>query len=464
MSLLSRASAASSVAASGRSSEGSAFAVVQGRHGAASVSEKPREPKVSIRELRDAVFALVSPDEIAQRMTVHPAQARSEIRRACLEIFSEPQWRHVPEAAYEGLIQRVIDVIFGLGLIETLLADDEVTEIMINGTRSIYVERSGVLSLHDQVFSSDDDIRNLVDRIIGPLGRRIDESVPMVNARLPEGHRVHVIIPPLSLQGTVVTIRKFTRRVLSLEELLAKGSLSREVYTLLTWAVRARKSIAVSGGTGSGKTTLLNALSCVIGHDERIVTIEDSAELRFLEHPHVVGLEARSENAEGRGQVTIRDLVREALRMRPDRIVVGECRGGEAFDMLQAMNTGHAGSLTTLHANAPEEAISRLTMMVRCAADLPTQVIEASIGMAVDLIVQTARARDGSRFVSAIAECSFDAERERCVTRMLCTRSQPESDYAWHALPSWLDEACEQRYLTHEEVAQWTSSVALAQS
>ena len=266
-------------------------------------------------------------------------------------------------------------------------------------------------------------MRSLVDRILGPLGRRIDEESPMVNARLSSGHRVHAIISPLSLDGTILTIRKFAEHVITLEEMATMNSLDEKLLKFLTWAVLMRKNIAVSGGTGSGKTTLLNALSCKISHRERVITIEDSAELRFLEHPHVIRLEARPRNAEGTGEVTIRDLVINALRMRPDRIVVGECRGAEALDMLQAMNTGHDGSLTTLHANSPKETISRLTTMVRYAAELPVDVIENYIASAIDLVVQTTRGVDGSRYISDVVAFSFNEENKKCEVKQLFYRS-----------------------------------------
>ncbi len=244
----------------------------------------------------------------------------------------------------------------------------------------------------------------------------------MVNARLGSGHRVHAIISPLSLDGTILTIRKFAEHVITLEEMTTMNSLDEKLLKFLTWAVLMRKNIAVSGGTGSGKTTLLNALSCKISHRERVITIEDSAELRFLEHPHVIRLEARPRNAEGTGEVTIRDLVINALRMRPDRIVVGECRGAEALDMLQAMNTGHDGSLTTLHANSPKETISRLTTMVRYAAELPVDVIENYIASAIDLVVQTSRGVDGSRYISDVVAFNFNEDNKKCEVQQLFYR------------------------------------------
>ena len=266
---------------------------------------------------------------------------------------------------------------------------------------------------------------------------------------------MHVVIPPLALNGPVVTIRKFSKEIITLDEMVESGSLETEVATLFKWSVLARKNVAVSGGTGSGKTTILNALSAIIPDQERIITIEDSAELRFLTHPHVVRLEARPRNAEGFGEVTIRDLVTNALRMRPDRIIVGECRSGEALDMLQAMTTGHDGSLTTLHANSPADAVSRLATMVRYAVDLPVDVIESTIASAFDLVIQTTRAIDGHRFVSQIAQYRFDSEKRLCETILLYERRVAHEHGCWYVEPSWLEEALVQGRLKAEEVKTW---------
>jgi pilus assembly protein CpaF len=303
------------------------------------------------------------------------------------------------------------------------------------------------------------ELRALIDRILGPLGRRIDEASPMVNARLPQGHRVNVVVPPIAIDGPYVTIRKFSQHVITLDEMVSSGSIDESLKTFLIWAVRARKSIAVCGGTGSGKTTLLNALSCVIPDDERIVTIEDSAELRFHTHPDVARLEARPQNAEGTGEVTIRQLVINALRMRPDRIIVGECRGAEALDMLTAMNTGHDGSLTTLHANSPEESISRLTTMVRYVAELPVDVIEANIASAIQLVVQTQRMMDGSRRVTEIVSFSFDRERARCASTPIYLREPSSDEGGWHVLPPWIDELPQRGIAAREEVESWMQSL-----
>ena len=369
--------------------------------------------------LREQIRTLLSADDIVELYRMSPAQAKAEVRAACRRAFAHRYWDGFAADVRERLTEAVLDGMFGFGPLEGLLADDTVTEIMVNGWRRVFFERDGKLHPSDVRFVNDGQVRALIDRILGPLGRRIDEASPMVNARLPQGHRVNAVIPPVSPDGPMLTIRKFASRVLTLDDLRERGTMPASVATLLRWAVQGRRNIAVSGGTGAGKTTLLNALSCCIPEDERIITIEDSAELRFLTHPHVVRLEAREANAEGLGRLTIRHLLINALRMRPDRIVVGECRGEEALDMLQAMNTGHDGSMTTLHANSPSEVVSRLATMVRYAADIPVEVVEAYIARAVDLVVQMSRGLDGRRYVSEVAELSFDEETRRPALRCL---------------------------------------------
>lgn len=409
----------------------------------------------TVEDLRRSVRKRLAMEKVAALMADNPERARNELRAACRQAFADDGWELVTPLERERLTNDLVDVVFGMGPIEGLLEDETVTEVMVNGTRSIYYERHGRLHRSAAAFTSDEQVRVLIDRIIGPLGRRIDEASPMVSARLPEGHRVHAIIPPLSPDGPLLTMRLFSRRVMTLGEMAAAGSFDEEFHQMLVWAVLARKNVAVSGGTGSGKTTLLNALSRHIPHDERVITIEDSAELRFSEHPHVVRLEARPSNAEGFGEVTIRELVVNALRMRPDRIIVGECRGGEALDMLQAMNTGHEGSLTTLHANAPREVVDRLVTMVRYAVDLPLDAVEAQIGNAFDLIVQTTRARDGTRFVSAAAEVSFDPRHRACVLTPLYERGLGESHGRWLAEPSWIGRATRGGVIDEGEVRRW---------
>ncbi|MGE5584347.1 MAG: CpaF family protein [Bacillota bacterium] len=302
------------------------------------------------------------------------------------------------------VISGVIDDVMGLGPITPLLDDDSVTEIMVNGPDLVYVERNGRIERASVSFRSADHVMHIIERIVSPLGRRIDEASPMVDARLQDGSRVNAIIPPISLVGPCITIRKFAREPFTIDDLVRFGTLTREIAQFLEGCVKARLNIVVSGGTGSGKTTTLNVLSSFIPHDERIVTIEDAAELQ-LRQEHVVTLEARPPNLEGKGAITIRDLVRNALRMRPDRIVVGEVRSGEALDMLQAMNTGHDGSLTTGHANSPRDMLARLeTMVLMAGMDLPLRAIREQIASAVDLIVHQARLRDGSRKVTHLTE------------------------------------------------------------
>jgi pilus assembly protein CpaF len=294
--------------------------------------------------------------------------------------------------------------ILGFGPLETLLNDPEISEIMVNGPRQIFVERKGKLTKSDVVFNNDEHVLRVIDRIISPLGRRCDESSPMVDARLPDGSRVNAVIRPISLMGPCLSIRKFKKEGITVEDMIRFGSLSREMAEFLSACVRARLNIVVSGGTGSGKTTTLNALSSFIPEDERIITVENAAELQ-LRQEHVVTLESRPPNVEGKGEITIRDLVINCLRMRPERIVVGECRGGEALEMLQAMNTGHDGSMTTLHANTPRDALSRIeTMVLMAGMDLPVRAIREQTAAAVNLIVQQSRLKDGSRKIINITE------------------------------------------------------------
>lgn len=302
------------------------------------------------------------------------------------------------------LLKQVLDEAIGLGPLEELLEDDTVSEIMVNRFDEIYVERSGRLIKHPMTFTGDRAVLGVIERIVAPLGRRIDESSPMVDARLKDGSRVNAIIPPLALKGACLTIRKFAKRKLDATDLVKFGSISPAMAQFLEVCVIARKNIIVSGGTGSGKTTLLNILSNFIPHQERIITVEDAAELK-LHHDHLISLESRPSNVEGKGAVQIRDLVKNTLRMRPDRIVVGECRGAEALDMLQAMNTGHEGSLTTLHANTPRDGLARLeTMVLMAGMDLPLQAIREQITSAVDIIVQQTRFSCGTRLVTSITE------------------------------------------------------------
>ena len=302
------------------------------------------------------------------------------------------------------LVDDICDELLGLGPLEPLLKDGNITEIMINGPKDIFVEQRGKLLLTDTHFHDEAHLMSIIERILTPLGRRVDESSPLVDARLADGSRVNIIIPPLSLVGPAVTIRKFSKKALSVKDLISFGTLSESMAEFLEACVKARLNILVSGGTGSGKTTTLNVLSSFIPSTDRIVTIEDAAELR-LQQRHVVTLEARPANLEGKGAITIRDLVRNALRMRPDRIIVGEVRSGEALDMLQAMNTGHDGSLTTAHANTPRDVLSRLeTMVLMAGMELPVRAVRTQVSSAIDLILQQSRIRDGTRKITYITE------------------------------------------------------------
>ena len=351
-------------------------------------------------------------DRVQQRLLaeINPAAgalSNREVRVAVERIFNETlSEKNVPLTRNEraAMLEDIAADILGLGPLERLLNDDSVTEILVNGPRQVYVERRGVLELTPIQFGGDDEVMRIVERIVAPLGRRIDESSPMVDARLADGSRVNVIIPPLALNGPCMSIRKFAKSALSVPDLIRFGTLTHELADFLEACVRARLNIVVAGGTGTGKTTVLNVLSSYIPDKERIVTIEDSAELQ-IQQPHVVRLEARPANVEGRGAVPLRQLVINALRMRPDRIVVGEVRSGEALDMLQAMNTGHEGSLTTVHSNSARDTLHRVeTMVMMAGMELPLRAIREQIAAAFDLVIQLERVLDGSRKVVQVSE------------------------------------------------------------
>jgi len=330
-----------------------------------------------------------------------------EVRRQIEELFgkiADEEGLALTRAERVRMLEQITDEILGLGPLEPLLRDETITEVMVNGPQQVYIEREGRLELTNVTFQNDEHVMKIIQRIIAPIGRRIDESSPMVDARLADGSRVNSIIPPLSLVGPIITIRKFAATPFTVEDLIRFGTATPEMFEFLEACVKARLNIFVSGGTGSGKTTMLNILSSFIPDDERIITIEDAAELQ-LRQEHVITLESRPANIEGKGAIPIRELVRNALRMRPDRIVVGECRGGEALDMLQAMNTGHDGSMSTGHANAPRDMLARLeTMVLMAGMDLPLRAIREQIASAVDLIVHQNRLKDGSRKIVNITE------------------------------------------------------------
>jgi pilus assembly protein CpaF len=331
------------------------------------------------------------------------AEIRGQIEEMFNAILAEESMV-LSRAERQRLFQAIADDIIGFGPLEPLIADDTITEIMVNGPKNIFVERKGQITRASVAFDDEDHVLRVVDRIVAPLGRRVDESQPMVDARLPDGSRVNVIIRPLALVGPTITIRKFSKQPLTYQDLIRFGSMTNEIAEFLRACVVAALNVIVSGGTGSGKTTLLNVLSSFIPNHDRIITVENAAELQ-LQQEHVVTLESRPSNIEGKGLVSIQDLVVNCLRMRPDRIIVGECRAGEALDMLQAMNTGHNGSLTTLHANTPRDSVARLEVMCLMAGmDLPTRAIREQIASAIDMIVQNSRLRDGSRKVVYITE------------------------------------------------------------
>lgn len=331
---------------------------------------------------------------------------RREIIESYLQQAYEATKLSLSDPVRKSIFKEILDEMLGFGPIQPLLDDPTVSEVMVNGPKNVYVERNGKITLSDIQFEDDDAVLRIIDKIILPLGRRVDSDNPTVDARLPDGSRVNAIIPPVAIDGPTITIRKFMKDKLSMEQLVALGSITKSMSDLLKACVVSRLNILVSGGTGSGKTTFLNILSSFIPSNERIVTIEDAAELK-LQQPHVVRLETKPANSEGLHAVSIRELVRNSLRMRPDRIIVGEVRGGEALDMLQAMNTGHDGSLTTLHANTPRDATSRLeTMCLMSGMDLPVKVIREQVAAAIDLVVQQARLKDGTRKVTSITEIS----------------------------------------------------------
>jgi len=352
-------------------------------------------------KLREYLIAAVTQDLDAGDLTVEKDQ--QAVQNRLVEVLAQTKL-NFSDAGRNRLLQDVLDEITGYGPLQSLLDDPDITEIMVNGPRNIYIEKNGRLERTQVVFEDNLHILKIIDRIVLPLGRHIDSDSPMVDARLPDGSRVNAVIPPCAVDGPSITIRKFRKEKYSIVQLIELNSLTQGMADFLRACVLGRLNIIISGGTGSGKTTLLNALSGFIPEEERIVTIEDAAELQ-LQQDHVVRLETKLANVEGHGVVNVRELVRNSLRMRPDRIVVGECRGGEALDMLQAMNTGHDGSLTTIHANSPRDALSRLeTLVLMAGMELPIKIVRQQISSAVDVIVQVSRLRDGTRKLTAITE------------------------------------------------------------
>jgi pilus assembly protein CpaF len=373
-------------------------------------SRRPASPSATQSGSRDAYFDLKTRVQNKLLGELDPSMdvgRTAEVRRTIEELFENilaEEAIALSRAEKKRLFEAIVAEILGFGPLEPLLAEEAVTEIMVNGSKNVFVERKGKVERVPVSFESDDHVMRIIDRIVSPLGRRIDESSPYVDARLPDGSRVNAVIPPISLVGPILTIRKFAKIPITIENLIGFGTITAEAVEFLKASVVSRLNVVISGGTGSGKTTLLNILSQFIPADERIITIENAAELQ-LRQEHVVSLESRPPNIEGRGEVTIRDLVVNALRMRPERIVVGEVRDEAALDMLQAMNTGHDGSMTTLHSNSPRDTLSRLeTMVMMAGMDLPSRAIREQIASAINLIVHQERLRDGSRHVTYITE------------------------------------------------------------
>ena len=428
----------------------------RGRETAVGTDPRLREARATLREALVERLGLATIASMASGRDV--ARARAEMGVVLDAILNTTADEAISSVDRETLLRQVTDEICGLGPIQPLLEDEGITEVMINGVGGLFYERDGELHPADAVFDSPDQIMIVMDRILAPLGRRLDRASPLVSARLANGDRVNAVAAPVAIDGPAVTIRKFSDRIRSLDRLVELGSLPSWYARLLSWAVRCSRSIAVAGGTGSGKTTLLNALSCEIPVGERVITIEDSAELRFDAHPNVVRLEARDSSIEGYGEVTIRDLVKNALRMRPDRIVVGEVRSGECIDMLNAMSTGHEGSLTTLHAGSAEEAVMRLVLMARFGMDLPTSLIEEQIATAIDLIVVTRRLSDGRRVVTSLTEVSRnDDGTARLDERVSFALAGPS--WELREEPGFVARCVEDGLLDRGEVEAWRASL-----
>jgi pilus assembly protein CpaF len=374
----------------------------QEQRGAQGVNQREHQLEEMRQKMHQFVIHELGPLLTDQR--VSEAELRRQVDEQLLRALSQERLA-LTVAERQALVQSVTDDVLGYGPIDQLLRDESITEVMVNGPQHVYVERSGKLTIVDEVkFADETHLRRIIDKIVSQVGRRVDEANPMVDARLPDGSRVNVVVHPLSIGGPFMTIRKFSKDPYTVEDLISFGSFTPQVAHFINQCVKGRLNIVVSGGTGTGKTTLLNVLSSFIPHDERIVTVEDAKELQ-LHQVHVLPMEARPPNIEGKGEVKIRDLVRNSLRMRPDRIVVGEVRGGEALDMLQAMNTGHDGSITTVHSNSPRDTLSRIeTMTLMAGMDLPVRVIREQMASALDMIVHLTRLRDGTRRVTHVSE------------------------------------------------------------
>lgn len=360
--------------------------------------------QMSFEQLKKLIHnKLVDKLDLSRLGDMEPSVLQREVR-SVVEHLCDSENPLLNRSERERLVNEVLDEVFGFGPLELLLKEDDIADIMINGPKNIFVERGGRIEKSKVNFNDEEHLRAVLDRIVSRVGRRVDETTPMVDARLPDGSRLNAIIPPLALDGTSMTIRKFGSNPLGLEDLLRYGAFTPEMAMLLEGAMRARLNVLISGGTGSGKTTLLNMLSSFISNDQRIVTIEDSAELQ-LQQDHVLRLETRPANIEGKGEVSARDLVRNALRMRPDRIIIGECRGPETLDMLQAMNTGHEGSLTTIHSNSPRDAIARVETLIQMGGlDIPMKAVRQQFSAAIDLIIQVNRLQGGPRKVTHVTE------------------------------------------------------------
>jgi pilus assembly protein CpaF len=424
------------------------------RSGVDSLEERPRKPQDTAEEsksrnqertqmVRTKVLpVLMERMDVSIAARLSPEELEAQVQAMVTEIQAELRLQ-LNGSEVQQVVRVIVDDMVGLGPLEPLIADDHVNDIMVNGPKQVYVERQGKLQLTDVKFRDNDHVMHVATRIVTRIGRRVDEMSPLVDARLPDGSRVNVIIPPLAIDGPSISIRKFAKKQITLDVMARQGNISDPLATVLKIASRTRLNILISGGTGSGKTTLLNAMSRLIDHGERVVTIEDAAELQ-LQQPHVVRLETRPPSIEGNGEITMRDLVKNALRMRPDRIILGEVRGPEAIDMLQAMNTGHDGSMCTLHANTPREALTRLENMVAMSSmRLPAQAVRMQIASAINLVVQISRMRDGVRRIGQVSEIvgmegdivtmqdlfSFQFQGERAdgtlIGRHVCTNFRP---------------------------------------